>query len=141
MAWISLLDYIYPQGSIYMSLNNVSPAELIGGTWTQIKGAVLAASGDNAFANSGNYGGNLKISIDQMPPHTHSEKVATRASGFGGLGKAVADIDANYTTAPDWSIVSAGGGARLFALPFCRLYVVSNSLNYYFKKVINNGLD
>lgn len=30
---VSLIDKIYPVGSIYMSINNVSPASFIGGTW------------------------------------------------------------------------------------------------------------
>ena len=29
----SLLDTVYPVGSIYMSVNNASPATFIGGTW------------------------------------------------------------------------------------------------------------
>ena len=32
------LDTVYPVGSVYMSANNISPASLFGGTWTQIKG-------------------------------------------------------------------------------------------------------
>ena len=31
-----LLDLIYPIGSIYISVNNVSPGSFIGGTWTQL---------------------------------------------------------------------------------------------------------
>ncbi len=33
----NLADILYPVGSIYMSVNNVNPASLIGGTWKQIK--------------------------------------------------------------------------------------------------------
>lgn len=32
----SLLDYIYPVGSLYMSVNRVSPASFLGGTWEQL---------------------------------------------------------------------------------------------------------
>ena len=45
VAWENLLDIVYPVGSIYMSVNNVSPATFIGGTWTQIEGAWLVGAG------------------------------------------------------------------------------------------------
>ena len=32
----ALINSIYPVGSIYLSINNVSPASFIGGTWEQI---------------------------------------------------------------------------------------------------------
>lgn len=70
-TWVNLLDVIYPTGSVYLSRKNTSPASIIGGTWTQIKGAVLAACGANSFV-AANYGGSLKISTNQMPSHTHT---------------------------------------------------------------------
>ena len=69
-TWVNLLDVIYPTGSIYFSRSATSPASTIGGSWTQIKGAVLAACGANSFATN-NYGGSLKISINQIPSHNH----------------------------------------------------------------------
>ena len=71
MAFINILEIVYPVGSIYISTANVSPAENIGGTWTQISGATLGFAGSNGFAESANYGGSLKISIEQIPAHTH----------------------------------------------------------------------
>ena len=41
-----LIDVIYPVGSIYMSVSNVSPSTLFGGTWEKIKDTFLLASGD-----------------------------------------------------------------------------------------------
>ena len=32
----NLLTYVYPVGSIYMSINNTSPASFLGGSWTQL---------------------------------------------------------------------------------------------------------
>ena len=46
---------IYPIGSIYMTFANVSPAELFGGQWEQIKDKFLLASGDTY--NNGDTGG------------------------------------------------------------------------------------
>lgn len=37
IAGVSLLDKIYPIDSVYISVNNTSPASFIGGTWTEIE--------------------------------------------------------------------------------------------------------
>ena len=70
-SFVNLLDIIFPAGSLYFSVNAISPSSLIGGTWEQIEGAVLGACGKNGFSTAGNYGGNLKMTVEQMPPHTH----------------------------------------------------------------------
>lgn len=91
MAFVNILEIVYPVGSIYISTAAVSPSELIGGTWTQIQGALLGFTGSNDFADSMNYGGSLKISVNQLPSHTHNYiKMTSRASwsinsGSGGL--------------------------------------------------------
>lgn len=45
----SLLDFIYPVGSIYLAYNHTSPEVLFGGTWERIPGTLLYAAnaGDN----------------------------------------------------------------------------------------------
>jgi hypothetical protein len=76
--WLS----IYPIGSIYMSVNNVNPSTIFGGTWTQIKDRFLLACGDTY--NNGATGGvasnpytpagtvsNTTLNINQIPSHTH----------------------------------------------------------------------
>lgn len=79
MAFINLLQAVYPVGSVYISTVNTSPSSLIGGTWTQVKGATLAATGANSFAGGASYGGSLKISINQIPSHIHP--IAAHMSG------------------------------------------------------------
>lgn len=41
-----LLTLVYPVGSIYMSVNNTSPASFLGGTWVQLKDRFLLGAGD-----------------------------------------------------------------------------------------------
>lgn len=69
-SWISLLDVIYPVGSVYFSANSTSPSTLIGGSWVAIEaGATLLAAGENYSATS--YSGSKSISEEQLPPHSH----------------------------------------------------------------------
>lgn len=44
----TILSKAYPVGSIYLSVNNTSPATLFGGTWEQIKDVFLFASGSDS---------------------------------------------------------------------------------------------
>ena len=64
---LSLLDLIYPVGSIYMSVNSADPGSLIGGTWERIKDRFLLSAGDTYAA--GNTGGSAKA---KLPSHTHT---------------------------------------------------------------------
>lgn len=70
MAWISILDTIYPVGSVFMTTLDISPAETIGGQWTPITEAVLRAT----ESNIGSYSGSdmHTMTVDQMPNHNHN---------------------------------------------------------------------
>lgn len=50
---ISILDAVYPVGSIYMSVNNKSPETLLGGTWEQIQDRFLLAAGSKTAGATG----------------------------------------------------------------------------------------
>lgn len=50
--WATFVDKIYPVGSIYMSVNNVSPQSFMGGTWVAWgAGRVPVSMGDNGQTN------------------------------------------------------------------------------------------
>ena len=81
-------SYIYPVGSIYISVNDVNPATLFGGTWERIQGKFLLSSSDSH--ELGSTGGsetktfdtnNHTLTVDEMPSHTH--KVVGDASSPG----------------------------------------------------------
>lgn len=75
----TILDAIYPVGSIYMSVNSTDPGLLFGGTWARITGAFLLAATDNgnsgASQAAGNTGGAATVTLTAaqsgIPAHAH----------------------------------------------------------------------
>mgnify|MGYP003292036407 CR=1 FL=1 len=67
----SILDFIYPVGSIYLSYSHVSPAELFGGTWVRIYGAFPWFTDSNG--EIGLTGGERTVTLTaaQIPSHNH----------------------------------------------------------------------
>lgn len=73
-----LLDLIYPVGSIYMSVNNISPQEFLGGKWN-VWGAGRFPLSVDISDETGKYDGSdmtggikyQKLTIDNLPEHTH----------------------------------------------------------------------
>ena len=75
---VSLALAMYPVGSIYLSVNNVNPGTLFGGTWVQIKDTFLLTAGDTYSA--GATGGTAShthttaehtLTVNEMPKHRH----------------------------------------------------------------------
>lgn len=77
----SLLDYIYPVGSIYLSYSHTSPATLFGGTWVRIENAFLWAV--DSSGQIGLTGGEKTVTLTtaQLPAHSHGSVYSQHASG------------------------------------------------------------
>ena len=68
----SLLDKIYPVGSVYMSFTNKSPAEFLGGTWEALNdGRVLICTSDAYKADSTGGSEEVTLTTEQLPAHSH----------------------------------------------------------------------
>lgn len=72
-----IADIVYPVGSIYLSISNVSPGTLFGGIWTRfaIGRTLIGISPDDSdFSNVEVTGGSKgkKIQETNLPSHTHS---------------------------------------------------------------------
>lgn len=73
-TWVNILDVLYPVGSVYFSTASTSPASTVGGSWTQIKGAVIAAYGSNGYTLK-NYGGSLALTNNHLPANMGSAQI------------------------------------------------------------------
>lgn len=106
------LDFVYPIGSIYLSVNSTNPSKWLGGTWTQITSDAYLKI---VTSNAGSLGGtssNHKIPISSIPSHRHSFTSA-RQYGTGSdtdnsakLGRTQSNADGVSTYYTDYQ----GGG-------------------------------
>ena len=67
MAFVNLLEIVYPVGSFYISRINTSPSSIIGGTWTKLTNAALRAGTSVGYTGNDTH----SITIDEMPNHRH----------------------------------------------------------------------
>lgn len=68
----TVLDKVYPVGSIYMSVNSTNPKTLFGGTWVQIKDRFLLAAGTTYKAGATGGEAAHTLTESEMPNHKHS---------------------------------------------------------------------
>lgn len=68
----SILQAVYPIGSIYMSIVNANPSDVFGfGTWEQIQDTFLLAAGSTYAAGSTGGEATHTLTVDEMPKHGH----------------------------------------------------------------------
>ena len=91
-----LIDFFYPVGCIYTSMNSTNPQTLFGGTWVQITNRFLYCTsysktygGQNSvsYTPSGSINGHT-LTIDEIPGHTHNVTYNgwTNAQTGSGIG-------------------------------------------------------
>lgn len=78
---IKIIDFIYPIGSIYISVVATDPSNLFGGTWKQLKDTFLLAHGDSYTSTKSANNDQVKaeagsathtLTIDEIPSHDHA---------------------------------------------------------------------
>lgn len=65
----NIFDMIYPVGSIYISVNNVNPSVLFGGTWEQIQDRFLLGAGSTYSAGSTGGEANHTLTQSEIPSY------------------------------------------------------------------------
>ena len=68
MAYVNLIDIIYPVGAVYISYTSTNPQVLFGGSWTAITGVFPYFN-----AGTGTGGSNTHtLTVAEMPNHSHT---------------------------------------------------------------------
>ena len=122
----SIVDLIYPVGSIYMSVSSTTPATLFGGTWSAWgTGRVpVAIDASQTEFNTVEKTGGAKthtLSVNEMPSHNHTVTVSWLGEEGGGYppGTTFPSVNAS-TTGTTW----AGGGQAHYNLqPYITCYM------------------
>ena len=121
----SILDFVYPVGSIYMSVDPRNPKDFLGGTWVEWGAGrvpVGVNSSDTDFDTAEKTGGEKthRLSVDEMPWHDHSgtnstvetQTIHTRPTGGAllplGISTYTVKYDVNEQT-QDYMVSPAGG--------------------------------
>lgn len=105
----SIFDSIYPIGAIYISTNNVDPAQLFGiGEWEQIKDTFLLAAGDTYSAGSTGGEAKHKLTAKELPQlggtiSTHGVYAGTPIAAVSGV------FSASHTCSGKYMSGSASG--------------------------------
>ncbi|MCH4007544.1 MAG: DUF859 family phage minor structural protein [Eubacterium sp.] len=109
-----LLDLIYPVGSIYLSVNSASPADLFGGTWERIKDTFLLAAGDTYAA--GSTGGSEDAVVVKhnhlQESHTHTQSAHKHGPGIDGARYLYYNYSDVQTGVSERSVASASGNYK-----------------------------
>ena len=87
-----LINIIYPIGSIYMSVNNISPASFLGGTWEAIQDRFLLAAGSSYSAGSTGGAATVILTENEIPSHTHSRGTMNIVGSFNHPTWAATDM-------------------------------------------------
>lgn len=123
-----LLLLAHPVGSIYQSVNDISPANMFGGTWERLKDVFLLAAGDTYAAGATGGEATHTLTKDEMPSHDHTMKNPTEegtAVKFGAnagdtnyaLSKRAASYDFGMLTNP-----TGGSAAHNNMPPYIAVY-------------------
>ena len=94
MAWINLLDCIYPIGSLYFSNNSTSPASIIGGSWTKIEDAVVRSSTSVGYIGSDTH----TLTKEEMPAHNHVDGRIRGGTGNDAMRSAYSQLNGTTST-------------------------------------------
>lgn len=111
----AVVERDHPVGSLYISENPTSPAELYGGTWERIEGKFIMGASDTYPA--GSTGGEAEhiLTISEAPGHTHE------VGAYGNPGWRF-KIDGNVGV-----VVTSGS------------YVLINNVSLNLKDITDNG--
>ena len=126
MAYINLLQMVYPIGAIYQSTSATSPASIIGGTWSAIQNRFLVGAGGSYKVNATGGETSHTLTVNEMPRHKHAQTFGTTNAVVGAYDDAYAlpervsgqyALSVETVTAYRQATQYAGGGASHNNMP------------------------
>lgn len=117
----TIMKTVYPVGAVYTSTVATDPKTLFGfGTWERIQDRFLLAAGSTYSAGATGGEAAHKLTVDEMPSHTHMAKGwAAVVDGSGGY-KTLGAEGKSRTYSPD---PAGGGQAHNNMPPYLAVYV------------------
>ena len=112
----SLLDMVYPVGSIYLSVSGTDPQTLFGGTWARLEDVFLLAAGAKHAAGSTGGEESHILTEPEIAPHKHAMAYGPESSASStGFPYGIAEGSATNSAggrgyASNLGTFSAGGG-------------------------------
>ena len=108
VARLSVIDVIYPVGSIYCSTASVNPNQLFGvGVWERIgAGRCLIDAGEGFAPGSSGGADTCRLTANELPPHSHS--VSVSQSGNHTHTRGSMNITGEVGCAPDDYTIPSG---------------------------------
>lgn len=103
-----LLEF-HPVGSIYLSVNNTSPAELFGGTWERIQDRFLLSAGSSYSA--GSTGGSADA-VNVSHSHTFTGTAVTSGNNSVEHTHSIPALSGTTNTSGGWTIINTALGSR-----------------------------
>ena len=134
----TLLNLIYPVGSIYMSVSSTSPATFLGGTWERIQDKFLLSAGSTYAAGATGGETTHKLTVSELPEHNHyvidtgntayvySSAKAVATSGGTWAARLTANYGAVDVSSETYKLTTSAkgdGGAHNNMPPYLAVYV------------------
>ena len=125
----NFLNYIYPVGSIYMSISSTSPATLFGGTWSAIYNMFLLGAGSSYGVGATGGAATHTLTIAEMPNHEHAiadllgQLIASSYQGTTNNYRAGIAPNTGNSNWPYYIAKTGGGGAHNNMPPYYAVYM------------------
>ena len=118
-----IVDLVYPIGAIYMSVNDIHPSTLFGGTWEQLKDRFLLGAG-STYSN-GDTGGSAthKLTVNEIPSHSHSTNFNYGTSVGNYENVCLTSDYKGKVVKSDWISSAGGGQAHNNMPPYLTVYM------------------
>lgn len=115
----AVVERDHPVGSLYISENPASPAELYGGTWERIEGRFIMGASDTYPAGSTGGSATHTQTVDEIAPHRHEYNGYNKVeNGTPYLSSGETAWEQSVTTS------STGGGKPMDILnPYYSAYI------------------